>query len=343
MELASLKKFSAKIGSNPLLVQAAGGNTSIKQNGLMWIKASGTWLEDADNRDIFVPLDYHKLRNAIEHGDPDCESCVKFVKSDLNVSNLRPSIETSVHGAIQHAVVIHVHCVNTIAWAIQIDACELIAEKLQGENWAFVPYVKPGLSLSKMIQKVIAPDTNILVLENHGLVIAATTVAEARVLLTRVVDKLNIMPRICPIPDIAALESFSFGHEYVPAKMMEAHALALDPVANEFGRQYVYYPDHVVFLGASIPNEFGSGAPAVIVPGKGVLVHKNAKPAIEPMLRCIGDVLLRVKQSARLKALSRHEIDELLNWDAEKYRQSLKLERFPVGLNRKGIPKSVEA
>ena len=43
-DLAELRDFSARIGADPLLIQAAGGNTSVKADGVMWIKASGTWL-----------------------------------------------------------------------------------------------------------------------------------------------------------------------------------------------------------------------------------------------------------------------------------------------------------
>ena len=57
-ERENLSQLSARIGADPLLVQAAGGNTSIKQDGVMWIKASGTRLKEASSKNIFVPLDY---------------------------------------------------------------------------------------------------------------------------------------------------------------------------------------------------------------------------------------------------------------------------------------------
>ena len=46
-ELQALRILSASVGADPLLVQGAGGNTSLKQAGLLWIKASGTWLMNA--------------------------------------------------------------------------------------------------------------------------------------------------------------------------------------------------------------------------------------------------------------------------------------------------------
>ena len=41
-DLAALARVSAELGRNRLLVQAAGGNTSVKDDGVLWVKASGT-------------------------------------------------------------------------------------------------------------------------------------------------------------------------------------------------------------------------------------------------------------------------------------------------------------
>jgi rhamnose utilization protein RhaD (predicted bifunctional aldolase and dehydrogenase) len=320
----SLCNLSARIGADPLLVQAAGGNTSIKQDGVMWIKASGTWLKDALTEDIFVPLDLGKLSIALSSDDPDCESCARFVRADLNPSGLRPSIETSVHGLMQQAVVLHVHCVNTIAWAIHADAENLLAGKLKGVNWAFIPYARPGLRLSKAIRQRFKPGCNVLVLGNHGLVVAAETVGAAEKLLAEIVKRLVRPVRPVGQPDLPALAMISQDTDYVPAIAFETHAMALDPVALSPGGERVFYPDYVVFLGTRIPTDLSSGAPAIAIPGKGVLIHKAAKPAVEPMVRCVADVFRRVEQGAALAALNASDIDMLLNWDAEKYRQTLK-------------------
>ena len=48
-----LKELSVKIGKDTSLIQSSGGNTSIKENGLIWIKASGKKLRNAlDDNDI---------------------------------------------------------------------------------------------------------------------------------------------------------------------------------------------------------------------------------------------------------------------------------------------------
>lgn len=323
-EFEALRRLSAKVGANPLLVQAAGGNTSIKQDGVMWIKASGTWLKDALAKDIFVPLDLARLSVALAADDPDCESCTGFVKQDINPLGLRPSIETSVHGLMPQRVVVHVHCVNTIALAIRADADALLAERLRDFNWAFVPYARPGLMLSRAINRAMRPGVDVLILGNHGLAVAADTVAEAEALMNRVVAELAAPVRDFGPAGIDRLKVIAENSDYHLPEDPACHAIALNENARKAACSNVYYPDHVVFLGASIPDSVASGAVAVALPGLGVLVHKTAKASVEPMLRCAGDVFRRVPEGVALKALSATEIDQLLNWDAEKYRQTMK-------------------
>jgi rhamnose utilization protein RhaD (predicted bifunctional aldolase and dehydrogenase) len=180
-EFQSLRALSAKLGADPLLVQAAGGNTSIKQDGVMWIKASGTWLMDALNKDIFVPLDLAALIKALHDNSPDCENCLPFVRQGLNALGLRPSIETSVHGRMPQRVVLHVHCVNTIAWAIREDAEQQLSQRLRDFNWSYIPYARPGLQLSQSIAGHLKPRSDVMVLENHGLAVAAETIESSKI------------------------------------------------------------------------------------------------------------------------------------------------------------------
>lgn len=323
-EFDALRRLSAKVGADPLLVQAAGGNTSIKQDGVMWIKASGTWLKDALAKDIFVPLDLPRLAAALAADDPACESCTDFVKQEINPRGLRPSIETSVHGLMPQTVVVHVHCVNTIALAIRADAEAVLAHRLKAFNWAFVPYARPGLMLSRAINKALRPGVDVLILGNHGLAVAADTVADAETLMNRVVAALAAPLRDFGAAGTTRLKVIAEGSDYRLPDDPECHAIALNDQARTAACANVYYPDHVVFLSTAIPDTTASGAVAVALPGLGVLVHKTAKPSVEPMLRCAGDVFRRVPEGTDLKALTAVEIDQLLNWDAEKYRQTMK-------------------
>ena len=325
VELDKLRTLSARVGADPLLVQAAGGNTSLKENGVMWIKASGTWLKDAAQRDIFVPLDHNAILDALAKDDPACESCTAFVRTDLNSTGLRPSIETTVHALMPQAVVVHVHCVNTLAWAIRTDGEARLKGRLAGFEWAFIPYARPGLPLAGAIAARMRPGVNVLVLGNHGLVVAADTVEEADALLGRVVAAVTRPVRSAAAVDRAALEKLCAGKPYKPATMDETHALATDSLALKRGERAVFYPDHVVFLGVGVATSFENDPPLVAIPGAGVFIREDAKPAIEPMGRCLADVMRRVEESDPLTALTEEDVDRLVNWDAEKYRQTLKV------------------
>ena len=325
VEFEALRRLSARVGADPLLVQAAGGNTSIKDHGVMWIKASGTWLRDALARDIFVPVDHGALMAALTKDDPACESCVAFLRNDLGGNGLRPSIETTVHALMPQRVVVHVHCVNTIAWAIRADAEQRLAEKLAGFSWAFIPYARPGLTLAAAISRRLKPGIEVLVLGNHGLVVAAASVAEAEALLERAVTALRRPVRTIVPGDSAAIVKICQGTDYSLASDPETHALATDSLALLRGREAVFYPDHVVILGTGVATDLASHAPLAAIPGKGVVIHTTAKPAVEPMGRCLADVMRRVEPNDPLVALTALDIDRLINWDAEKYRQTLKV------------------
>ncbi len=321
--LDRLRALSARVGADPLLVQAAGGNTSLKDDGVLWIKASGTWLRDAQARDIFVPVDHGALLQALARRDPAADACLPFVRTDLATTGLRPSIETIVHALMPQRVVVHVHCVNTIAWAIRADAEARLAERLAGFSWAFIPYARPGLPLADGIAARMRPGIDVLVLGNHGLVVAADDVRDAEALLDRVVAALRRPTREAVPPDLDALATLCVGVPYRPATDEATHALATDVLALTLARSRVFYPDHVVFLGVGVATEVESGAPLVAVPGIGVLVREDAAPAVEPMGHCLADVMRRVDPGDSLVALTDSDIDQLVNWDAEKYRQTL--------------------
>ena len=118
--LAPLRELSARIGGNPLLTQASTGNTSIKLGNVLWIKASGRWLADARHDDILVPLDLREVKQHMRQ------------RVDPSEIYAGASIETAMHAVVPHPVVLHVHSVNTIAWAVRADAQLRLRRQLQG-------------------------------------------------------------------------------------------------------------------------------------------------------------------------------------------------------------------
>jgi len=151
-EFRKLLTLSARQGRDPARVQAAGGNTSLKVDDTLWIKASGKWLADALDADIFVPVRLGALRDALARHDPAAEKAQSFVSDAANPDGRRPSIETTVHAAMPQRVVVHVHRVETIAHAVLVDARYRLGVALAYVAWAWVPYVRPGRPLARAVE-----------------------------------------------------------------------------------------------------------------------------------------------------------------------------------------------
>ncbi|MFL6840205.1 MAG: class II aldolase/adducin family protein [Bradyrhizobium sp.] len=334
-ELAALRSLSARIGHSPHLIQAAGGNTSLKARDTLWIKASGAWLKDAVAEDIMVPVTMSPLLSAVESRDPAADEPQAFTNEALNPRRLRPSIETTVHALMPQRVVLHVHCVHTISLAVQADCEAEAARRLVDLRWAFVPYFRPGLPLALAIAERLRPGVDVLVLGNHGLVVAAETVAEAEILLRRVTMLLARPARPAPEPDIDALRALAGNSGYSLPADIEAHGAAIDPESCRMAEAGSLYPDHVIFLGpgsvvarpgedvARVVERRGTAPMSILFSGIGVLMRGDAGASAHALQRCLADVTARVDAAAPLNYLTAAETDELINWDAEQYRQKL--------------------
>ncbi len=340
--LPALRELSAKLGKDITRTQGAGGNTSVKAEGIMWVKASGTWLAEAEEREIFVPVAVEPLVTALEAGDERVDAAITdFVVESLNESRLRPSIETSVHAVLPQAVVAHFHCVNTIAHAVRADVHAVISERMRALphlKWRIIPYRRPGVPLAREIARVASERPDVLILRNHGIIIAGETVEEVTAKIEAVTAALRIEPRKTPPPDLAYLSSIA-GSEYRLPEDEAAHAVALDPDACRIARAGSLYPDHVIFLGTELgvleegetaaalqQNEEAAGGTLlrlVLVPGRGVLMASGLSSGGLVMARCLAEVALRIDPAAPVEYLGSEQEYELTHWEAEKYRQKL--------------------
>lgn len=334
-DIDALRAASARLGRDPSLIQAAGGNTSLKADGIMTIKASGTWLSDAETAAIFVDIDLDRYLEAVRDGTATDDSAAFVIGGGL-----RSSIETPVHAVMPHRVVLHVHHVETIALAVCRDGEARLRPRLAGLAWRFVPYVKPGLRLARaMLAAAGGAPVDVYILGNHGLVVGAATVEAAMALVGEVKRRLALPVRVVPEADLARLARLSEGTDYLPAADPAAHRAATDAAVLATATEGTLYPDHVIFLGPGLEvvgkrdtvgaalsrlTEKGRAAPvALAVAGAGVLLRRDAPPAAHALARCLADVATRIPEGADLRVFDATEIDELVNWDAEAYRQTL--------------------
>ena len=317
--LGELAGYSAALGRDPEQVQAAGGNTSLKERGILWVKASGMWLADALARDVFVPVALDPVLDAVAADAADPVSGA--VVAERNAHGLRPSIETTLHALLPHRVVVHTHSVRTIALAICEDGEAQVAERLAGLRWAWVPYCKPGLPLTRRVAEALrrAP-ADILILGNHGLVGGGDGVEATAALIAEVERRLD---GPCVRLEAKAPPSAPAGYR-LPAHPL-VHTLAQDGRRLDRACAGSLYPDHVIFLGPA-----ASAAPAPDGPAK-LLLHRDAgaflaagsEASADELALCLALVLERVPEAARLRYLTAADEAELMNWDAEQYRQAL--------------------
>jgi rhamnose utilization protein RhaD (predicted bifunctional aldolase and dehydrogenase) len=326
-ELQPLLELTQRVGRDPLLTQASTGNSSAKLDGVLWIKASGKWMADALRDDILIPLDLAQV-------------VTKCLRQGVDPAERYPSasIETALHAALPHRVVLHVHCVNTIAWAVRIDAPIQLQRRLEGLRWQWVPYVASGLPLSREIEHALStrPDTNLFVLGNHGLIIGGKDVKTVEELLTEVKARLAIPPRQAHPADYAALMEISANSPWELPDDDGVHAIGTDTTSRAILSGGLLYPCQAIFsdsrtseLFRPIPYPDPQGhwerryhdRPFLIIEGRGVVVSRSMAPAELAMISGLTQVVQRLSASAPLRYLTEEEIAGISPQTGHRYRE----------------------
>ncbi len=333
--LTSLRRLSAQLGADPLLVQASSGNTSIKENGRLWIKASGKWLVDAEREKMFVPLPLGTVRDCLTH-----HLSLPAVCSDETASQLlSPSIETFLHAILPQRVVVHVHSVNTIAFAVRDDAEAQLAMRLRGLRWCLVPYASSGAPLALAMGRAVAadPGLNVFVLGNHGLVVGGESCEEAQALIEEVEQRLKVVSRKAPAMGDERLEQLTEATQWRLPEAEALHALGTDPASLRAISDGVLYPCQALFLGRHAPVAPRSVAGTeleqwidkhlgvrsfVILEGSGVVVSASIGRAELAMLGGLMQVTQRLPLDAPIRYLQAHDVNEVLTAEGQHYRDS---------------------
>jgi len=325
-EIQELLELTARVGNDSLLTQASTGNTSIKLGGNLWIKASGKWMADAMLGDILTPL---SLREVMEE-------CLQY---GIDPAERYPcaSLETAMHAILPHRVVLHVHSVNTIAWAVRSDAPAQLEDCLKGLRWQWVPYVASGLPLSRAIQQALsAGDKDVFVLGNHGLAIAGENCSAVENLLREVERRVAIRPRQAHPADYTVLSETFGGSEWELPDDDGVHALGTDAAARTVLSEGLLYPCQAIFSNSTTPALFRPiscpdspnqlegkyrNRPFLIIHGCGVVINKCMTSAERAMISGLAQVVQRIQASAPLRYLTEAEVESSSSTVAYRYRE----------------------
>jgi rhamnose utilization protein RhaD (predicted bifunctional aldolase and dehydrogenase) len=336
-ELDCLRQLSARVGSNPLLVQASNGNTSIKLEGILWIKGSGKWLARADQEEILMPIELAEAKETVKQGG-------EIAPRQISRNGMRPSIETAMHAVLPHRVVIHAHSINTIAWAIRSDGIEELTTRLHGLRWQWIRYAPSGIPLAREIELALAreKETDVFILANHGLVVCGPNCAATEELLYEVERRLAISARPFPMPDSAVLGDIARFSGWQYPDYDSLHALGTDTAALKILRGGVLYPCQAIFLGleaVTLPPTFApskwkarltSGEPPsfVVVEKSGVMLNEKMTSAERATLIGLMEVVRRTDESAQLRYLTREEVEKVVNEGGRGYRDEAETQHW---------------
>ena len=171
--------ISNAIGAKPEYIQGGGGNVSAKiDNSRMVIKASGEYCKQLTLDKGYCIVDYVAIRNYLREPDQSENTFTKKIKSFVTDTNNRPSIETGFHAQLGKFVV-HTHSIYVNILACAREGKAVLKELFPSMLW--IEYSTPGLDLNLAIQKAFSfsKKTNIIFLQNHGIIVVSENAKNA--------------------------------------------------------------------------------------------------------------------------------------------------------------------
>jgi len=177
------------IGTDRAVCNWGGGNTSMKTTEkdfrgrdveVMWVKGSGSDLATMKAHN-FTGLRVDDIRPLLDKEEMPDEEMVEYLSHCMiDSKHPRASIETLLHAFLPFKHVDHTHP-DAIISLCCADNGKQIAEEIYGNRFVWVPYIRPGFTLSKMIAEGVKnnPNAELVLMEKHGLVVWGDTAQES--------------------------------------------------------------------------------------------------------------------------------------------------------------------
>lgn len=338
-------KISKYSGMREDLVQAGGGNSSFKiSDERMAIKASGYQLADITEENGYALVNPKIIRKRFL----GCENLAtltdddsKAILEDAFIEGERPSIETFLH-AISGRYTLHTHSMVANVLTCRQGGMEVLSELFP--DALIVPYATPGVELAKAYfetyrkaVKGVDKIFKIVFLQNHGLVVSGKTADEVINTTESVTKKIEEYLGIELAGYHKLSELWSTFSEKIVWKVTDKNIL---DAYTEMGQwKHAFCPDCVVFLGKGflkLPEKYDvadvnafiskNAAPVMIdYAGDLYILADSVKKAMETQsVMSFSAQVMRHNQGKECNLLTDEEQNFLLNWDAEKYRKTMK-------------------
>ena len=197
-ELEVLAYRSNLLGADRSVANYGGGNTSVKAResdhtgreiDVLWVKGSGSDLADI-TAEKFTGLRLAEILPLTQLEAMSDEEMVAYLaRCQLRPDMPRSSIETLLHAFVSYPHVDHTHpdSVNMICCA---ENGEGLARECFGEEAVWIPYIRPGFTLSKQVGEAVRdnPNARFVLLAKHGLVTWGDSAEES---YTRTIEAVN--------------------------------------------------------------------------------------------------------------------------------------------------------
>lgn len=338
--IKDLIDISGYAGNRVDYTQGGGGNTSVKDfnSGLMLIKASGYKLKDINENTAFVAVELDKIKNYYNSVDLSVEKDYEKESAEVSknsvrelagIKTLRPSVEVGFH-AILKKYVIHTHSVYANILTCSKEGEKIAEELFSGKDFGFIfmPYINPGFSLTLEMKKATenyekahGKFPEVIFMKNHGLVVNGDDKERTKKVNTEVneliIKKFGISDEFKKV--VLREENGAFVSETpIVSEFLENHELSLEELNAK-----PLYPDQLVYLNNLLINT----PEKMRVKDKKVAYFTDIAQAttLEETLSAYLFVLSAIeKAKLSLSFMSEKEVNFINNWEAEKYRRTVK-------------------
>jgi rhamnose utilization protein RhaD (predicted bifunctional aldolase and dehydrogenase) len=354
-EVKDFIEISKYAGERFDLVQAAGGNSSVKlDNGEMLIKASGFLLSDVKDKagysrvftaPVVAIVKNEEIINSANKRERESLTAQLLKEATIDKQN-RPSIETLLHSLLLKYT-LHTHSI-VVNMIVVRENCKVILNNIfKDDVIAFVGYETPGIELALALDQELQKfegTPKIIILQNHGLIVTSDNKDEIGTLTEYVLEKIEKyldidMSKYKLTNSISRLFD-SIGDSTNITYLCEDLYLNEQLQKNcKLFSNNPFCPDTFVYCGVS-PVRIDSLSdtkslldyklkthelPKVIIyDGKLFFSASTLKKAkeMEEVLK-FHIMALAQNENKKLNFLSKEELNYLSNWEAEKFRQIL--------------------
>jgi rhamnose utilization protein RhaD (predicted bifunctional aldolase and dehydrogenase) len=353
-EIVDLVEMSKFAGERIDLVQAGGGNSSVKfDNGEMIIKASGYSLSEVTEesgystvitKQVVDIVKNIKLRNASSKREREKIGSEMVKKATVDTNN-RPSIETLLHSFLSKYT-LHTHPISVNIILSQKDWRKKIQSIFPQEKIAFVEYKTPGVELALVLDielKKLGSIPKIVFLQNHGLIITSDKKEEIYTLteyvLEKIEDYLNIDLSKYKLTTQITKALHSIEQNQTISYLSDDEILNSALKANKkLFFKSPFCPDSLVYCGIGAVEikkltnlnpvfaymEKNYVTPIIIIYQNNLfIVSQSVKKAkeIEDVIKF--HIMILLHNNNNINFLQPEELAYLSNWESEKFRQKL--------------------